>query len=161
MRVSLLSCVRREVFAAVLLLAMALFSADFAFSADASGPTEAVAQAAEKLRLAMLEGDELTLNALTDEHLTYGHSQGMIQNRSEFVRYLVGPKAPGKFNAISLSEQSIQVLGDVAVIRHTFDAENARPDGSTSKAHIHGLQVWKQDKAGWKLVARQACPLKI
>ena len=117
----------------------------------------AVATAVEALRAAMVSGDEKALNALTDDHLTYGHSHGKIQNKAEFVKFLVGPKAPGKFNWIKISNQTIDVVGKNALVRHTFDAQNEEPDGKITKAHIVLLQVWTKDKGSWKLLARQAC----
>jgi ketosteroid isomerase-like protein len=128
-------------------------------AAETSGAATAVATAVEALRAAMVSGDEKALNALTDDHLTYGHSHGKIQNKAEFVKALVGPKAPGKFNWIKLSNQTIDVVGKNALVRHTFDAQNEEPDGKISKAHILVLQVWTKEKGSWKLLARQACPL--
>jgi ketosteroid isomerase-like protein len=119
----------------------------------------AVENAVEALRVAMVAGDEKVLKALTDDHLTYGHSHGNLQDKGLFVKTLVGPNAEGKFNWIKLSGQTIDVVGDTALVRHVFDAENLPPDGKITTAHILVLQVWKHEKASWKLLARQACPL--
>jgi hypothetical protein len=108
---------------------------------------------------AMVSGNEKEMNALVDDHLTYGHSHGLLQDKTAFVKNLVGPNAPGKFNWIKLSKQTIDMVGKVALVRHVFDAENVLPDGKITKAHILVLQVWMQEKGGWKLLARQACPL--
>jgi len=121
--------------------------------------TASVAAAVEALRAAMVSGNEMEMNALVDGHLTYGHSHGLLQDKAAFVKNLVGPNAPGKFNWIKLSNQTIDVVGRVALVRHVFDAENVLPDGKITKAHILVLQVWMQEKGGWKLLARQACPL--
>jgi hypothetical protein len=121
--------------------------------------TAPVATAVEALRVAMVSGNEKEMNALVDDHLTYGHSHGLLQDKTAFVKNLVGPNAPGKFNWIKLSKQTIDMVGKVALVRHVFDAENVLPDGKITKAHILVLQVWMQEKGGWKLLARQACPL--
>jgi hypothetical protein len=127
-------------------------------AAEPTGEAAKVAMAVEALRAAMVAGDEKQLNALTDDHLTYGHSHGMLQNKAVFVKYLVGPKAPGKFNWIKISNQTIEVVNShVAWVRHTFDAENEEPSGKITKAHIILLQVWMKEKGSWKLLARQAC----
>ncbi len=118
-----------------------------------------VASAIEALRVAMVSGNEKELNALVDDHLTYGHSHGKLQNKAEFVKYLVGPKAPGKFKWIKISNQTIDIVGKIALVRHTFNAQNEDPNGKITNAHIHVLQVWTKEKGGWKLLARQACPL--
>jgi ketosteroid isomerase-like protein len=129
-------------------------------AAEVSGDSATVAIAVEALSAAMVAGDENALNALANDHLTYGHSSGFLQNKTAFVKYLAGPNAPGKFNWIKLSDQTIDVVGDVALVRHVFDAENVSPDGKTSSAHILNLQVWMNETGGWKLLARQACPLQ-
>ena len=119
----------------------------------------AVEQAVEALRVAMVAGDQKALEAMVEDHLTYGHSHGMLQDKAAFVKFLVGPKAEGKFNWIKLTGQTVDVVGDTALVRHVFDAENLPPDGSKTSAHILVLQVWKKEPEGWKLLARQACPL--
>jgi len=146
------------------MIAAGLIASAFVFvsplqAAEPSGAAAAVATAGEALRTAMVSGDEKTLNALTDDHLTYGHSHGKLQNKAEFVKALVGPKAPGKFNWIKLSNQTVDIVGKIALVRHTFDAQTEEPDGKIGKAHILVLQVWTKEKGSWKLLARQACPL--
>ena len=127
-------------------------------AAEPSGAAAAVATAVEALRTAMVSGNEKELNALVNDHLTYGHSHGMLQNKATFVKFLVGPKAPGKFNWIKITNQTIDMVNShIAWVRHTFDAQNEEPSGKITKAHIILLQVWMKEKGSWKLLARQAC----
>ena len=146
--------------AAIALLGAFLIATTFVSplqAAEPSGDAAKVAAAAEALRAAMVAGNEKEMNALTDDHLTYGHSKGALQNKTEFIKALAGPKAPGKFNWIKTSNQTVEVVGKVAWVRHTFDGENQLPDGKITNAHIMVLQVWKKDGGKWKLFARQAC----
>ena len=149
---------RRAAFAVI---GAVLIACTFVSPLQAAEPTGAAAQVAtavEALRAAMVAGDEKQLNALTDDHLTYGHSHGMLQNKTEFVKFLVGPKAPGKFNWIKISNQTIEMVNShIAWVRHTFDAQNEEPSGKITKAHIILLQVWMKEKGSWKLLVRQAC----
>ncbi|PWC56154.1 nuclear transport factor 2 family protein [Azospirillum sp. TSO22-1] len=115
-----------------------------------------VTKAVEALRVAMLAGDGPALKALTMEPLTYGHSNGRLEDKAAFVASLEGKNA---FKTLDLSDHAIQVVGDTAIARHTFDAVNNLPDGKTSTAHIKVLQVWKKDGGAWKLLARQSAPL--
>ncbi|HYH37717.1 MAG TPA: nuclear transport factor 2 family protein [Azospirillum sp.] len=115
-----------------------------------------VAKAVEALRVAMLAGDGAALKALTMEQLTYGHSNGRLEDKAAFVASLEGKNA---FKTLELSDHAIQVVGDTAIARHTFDAVNNLPEGKTSTAHIKVLQVWKKDGGAWKLLARQSAPL--
>ena len=117
---------------------------------------QSVAKAVNALRDAMLAGDGATLRAMTMDQLTYGHSNSRLEDKAAFVASLDGKNA---FKALDLSEHAIQVIGDIAVARHTFDSVNNLPDGKTNTAHIRVLQVWKKVDGTWKLLARQASPL--
>ena len=143
--------------AVLILVGAVLIATTLVPPAQAAEPSVAVANAVEALRVAMVAGNEKEMSALTDDHLTYGHSKGALQNKAEFIKALVGPKAPGKFNWIKLSDQKVEVVGNLAWVRHVFDGENQLPDGQITKAHIMVLQVWKKEKGKWKLFARQAC----
>jgi ketosteroid isomerase-like protein len=149
---------RRATLAAFTILAVA-GAGGAARAAQPSPEAAAVEKAVEALRVAMVAGDGKVLDALVEEHLTYGHSHGMLQNKAEFIKFLVGPKAPGKFNWIKLSQQTVDLVDNTALVRHVFDAENVLPDGTLTSAHILVLHVWKKEPGGWKLLARQACPL--
>ena len=123
--------------------------------ADDDDPQQ-VEKAVNALRDAMVAGDGATLRAMTMDQLTYGHSNSRLEDKAAFVASLDGKSA---FKALDLSDHSIQVIGDVAVARHTFDSVNNLPDGKTNTAHIRVLQVWKKTDGRWKLLARQASPL--
>ncbi|WP_176082186.1 nuclear transport factor 2 family protein, partial [Paraburkholderia tropica] len=96
-----------------------------AATSHASGDA-AVAKAVEQLRVAMVAGDEATLKKLTEPELSYGHSSAHIEDRAEFLKDLVGT---GAFKSVTLSNQTVKVVGDNAIVRHVFDSENNQPDG--------------------------------
>ena len=123
-----------------------------ALADDAADVTKAV----EALRTAMFKGDKAALEALTMAELTYGHSNGRVENQAEYVASLAGKTS---FQSLDWTAFKTIVAGDNAVVRHTFDAVNILPDNKTSKAHIHVLTVWKKVGGAWKLLARQAAPL--
>jgi ketosteroid isomerase-like protein len=143
---------RRVVLAA---LGAATLAAAITGPARATDP-DSVAAAVEALRTAMVSGDGRALAALIADDLTYGHSNGRLENRGQFLASLDGKNA---FKSIDLTKQTITLDGDVAVVRHVFDGVNNLPDGKTSTAHIAVLQVWKRYGNTWKLLARQAAPL--
>jgi ketosteroid isomerase-like protein len=116
----------------------------------------ALGAAVEALRAAMVSGDGHALTALVTDSLTYGHSNGRLEDKALFLAALDGKNA---FKSIDLSKQTVSVDGDVAVVRHVFDCVNNLAEGKTSTAHIAVLQVWKNYSGAWKLFARQAAPL--
>jgi ketosteroid isomerase-like protein len=137
-------------------LAMSAAIAPLSGALAADDDQQLVAKAVNALRDAMLAGDGATLRAMTMDQLTYGHSNSRLEDKAAFVASLDGKNA---FKALDLSDHAIQVIGDIAVARHTFDSVNNLGDGKTNTAHIKVLQVWKKVDGTWKLLARQASPL--
>jgi ketosteroid isomerase-like protein len=125
-------------------------------SCAAASDIASVADAIERLRAAMLAGDGATLKTLVADDLTYGHSSGLLEDRKAFLTNLDGTSS---FESLVLSNQTITIVGDNAIVRHIFDSENNLPDGRTSRAHVGVLQVWNKQATGWRLLARQAFSL--
>ena len=113
----------------------------------------AVAAAVEALTKAMLAGDRAGLMAVTHERLSYGHSAGRIENRQQFIDPLVNKTSV--FRSITVSDQTIDVVGDDAIVRHVLRGES-ESGGRVNPVNIGILQVWKKQPDGWKLLARQA-----
>ena len=113
----------------------------------------AVAAAVEALTKAMLAGDRAGLMAVTHERLSYGHSAGRIENRQQFIDPLANRTSV--FRSITVSDQTIDVVGDDAIVRHVLRGES-ESNGRVNPVNIGILQVWKKQPDGWKLLARQA-----
>jgi len=122
----------------------------------ANAECDNVARAVERMRMAMLASDAATLRTLVDGKLTYGHSSGSLQDHDDFIESLDGTNS---FKSLILSKQTVEIVGDNAIVRHVFDSENNLPDGKTSTAHIGVLQVWRKHPDSWRLLARQAFAL--
>ena len=131
---------------------MSLISLAFAQSAD----EREVAAAVESLRKAMVDADKSALENLAAEELSYGHSNGLIQNKAEFVEAIASGK--NDFKTIELSEQTIKIAGNTAIVRHKFNAEVVN-NGIPGTAHIGILLIWQKQQGKWKLLARQAVKL--
>lgn len=112
-----------------------------------------VADAVEQLRAGMVNGDKATLEKLTAEKLSYGHSNGLIQDKKEFVEKIVS--GASDFATIDLSEQTISISDKVAIVRHILNAKT-NDNGKPGEAHLKVLLIWQKQKGGWKLLARQA-----
>src|SRR5262245_39937056 len=81
----------------------------------------AVAAAVETLRKAMIDADKAALEKCTASDLSYGHSGGKVETRAEFVDALVAGKSD--FVQITLTDQTIKIVGDAAIVRHTLQGE--------------------------------------
>ena len=118
--------------------------------------TKNVVLAVDQLYEAMVYRDRTTLEKLTLDGLTYGHSSGNIENRTEFLEAVVN----GSFTYISIdpSEQTIHLSGETAVVRHIFNVK-AVNEGESLTIRIGVMMVFKKKMDQWKLLARQAYKL--
>jgi ketosteroid isomerase-like protein len=134
------------------LLAIAVLFTTLTMHAQTKQEKE-VAAAVETLRKAMIDGSETALNNIAADILTYGHSSGKVETKQEFVSTLVSGKSD--FVSIDLTDQTIQVNGDVAIVRHLLSAQT-NDGGKPGEVKLKILTVWQKQKGGWKMVARQA-----
>ena len=113
----------------------------------------AVAQAVEKLRVAMISADRSQLEALTAPQLSYGHSAGVVESRTQFLDVVAGKRTV--YKTITLSDQSLTMAGDNAIVRHVFSTD-FESDGKPNSSRVGVMQVWHKQGGQWRLLARQA-----
>ena len=101
----------------------------------------------------MIEADRVTLEGLTSDSLSYGHSTSRIEDKKEFVDNIVSGKSD--FVTIDLTEQTISISGNVAVVRHVLSA-TTNDSGNPGTTKLKVLLIWQKEKGKWKLLARQA-----
>ena len=133
----------------ILLLLATTAIPSFSQSKDEKEITDAV----DGLRMAMVSGDKAALEKWTAENLSYGHSSGKVENKKDFVENIVSGKSD--FVTIDLSNQTVQVTGKTAIVRHAFSA-TTNDGGKPGNVKLLILLVWQKQKGGWKLLARQA-----
>ena len=114
---------------------------------------QAVSVAVESLRKALVDPDKATLDALVLDELTYGHSNGLLQDKAAFETALLSKSSD--FVTMDLTEQTIKVVGNTAWVRHILTA-TTNDGGKPGTAHLSVLLVWLKQKGQWRLFARQA-----
>jgi uncharacterized protein DUF4440 len=119
--------------------------------AAAEGEEGAVKQAVEAFRKAQLASDRAALEKLVADQLSYGHSGGRVENKTQFL----DGAAKSRWKAIGVSEETDSVVGSNAVTRFLFTGEN-ESDGKVNAVKIGVLMVWLKQEGNWKLLARQA-----
>lgn len=134
-------------------LAAALIAAPLVAHAQATPDEQAVASVVEKLRAAMVDPDQAVLKDLTSPLLSYGHSGGKIDTQASFIGALMDGSSD--FVSITLSDQTISVSGNVAVVRHTLSGAT-NDGGKPGNVTIKVLTVWQKEGSQWRLLARQA-----
>ncbi len=115
-------------------------------------------KAVEQLKTALLSGDESQLRAISSTHLSYGHSNGLIENQDAFVATLISGKSA--FLSIDLSEQTVDQIENTAIVRHTLFAKT-KNDGVLGEVKLKVLMIFQKEKGQWKLLARQAVKIPI
>ena len=130
---------------------MGLWRSSLALAASAD--EAAVAQAVEALRQAIFSQEKTQLEALCAEQLSYGHSDGRVENKAQFINGVMTRKALLK--SLTLSDHTIAIVGADAIARHTWASES-ETDGKPTSTKIGVLQVWQQQGGTWKLLARQS-----
>jgi hypothetical protein len=118
-----------------------------------SADEAAVAQAVEALRKAIFGQEKPQLEALCAEQLSYGHSDGRVETKAQFINGVMTRKAIVK--SITLSDHTIAIVGIDAIARHTWVSES-ETDGKLTSTKIGVLQVWQKQGGDWKLLARQS-----
>ena len=122
-------------------------------AASAQGGDEAaVAQNVEILRKAQLEADRASLAQVTSDQVSYGHSDGRVETKEQFIAGVMNRKQVVK--SLTFPDLKLSVAGDAAIVRHIFLSESEL-DGKATTTRIGALQVWQKQGGTWKLLARQ------
>jgi len=116
------------------------------------GDEAAVAQNVEIFRKAQLEADRAKLAQVTSDQVSYGHSDGRVETKEQFIDGVMNRKQVVK--SLTFPDLKLSVVGDAAIVRHIFLAESDL-DGKTTTTRIGALQVWQKQGGAWKLLARQ------
>ena len=125
----------------------------FSSSVGAQGGDEAgVTQSVETLRKALLEPDKAKLAQVTSDQVSYGHSDGRVETKEQFVNGVMTRKQVVK--SLAFPDLKLSVVGNAAIVRHIYLAESEL-DGKATTTKIGALQVWQKQDGTWKLLARQ------
>lgn len=137
---------------AVVIGTVALAGVPQVASADVADAA-AIKGAVEGLRQAMLGADKAKLEALTADQLSYGHSAGKLETKSEFVDVIASKKTVYKM--LEWTDVTVAVVGTTAIVRHNWTGLSVT-DGKESPSKIGVLQAWTKVGNDWKLLGRQA-----
>lgn len=119
----------------------------------AFGQTGFLKDAVSKLEVALVKKDSVTLKKLLHPKLSYGHSNGWVENKQEVISDLFNGKLT--YVKIESSDYQWQALKDWASVRSTSKI-SYKVDGKNGELELHVLQVWVKTNKGWQLFARQA-----
>ena len=110
-------------------------------------------ESVKEFHQALVKKNTVSINQQTDKALSYGHSNGWVENKIDIIKDL----ETGYISYQSFKEDSITVAmnGTMANVRFVADI-TATMKGATSTFHLKVLEVWVKKGKRWVLFARQA-----
>ena len=109
--------------------------------------------AVEAYRKAMVDGNGAKLLEMSDDDMSFGHANGVVQTKVEFVKTVVDKTEV--FNSIKLYDHNLHVVGDLGIARHTFEADLVF-QGKNLQLVLNIVQTWKKQEGRWRLFLRQS-----
>lgn len=107
---------------------------------------------------ALLSANRDSLNSLTSDELSYGHSNGDMQTKSGFVDSLATKN--WAFTKLMATDKSIvSIDGNTAIVREKLFGTAKNVGKDTAKIALGVLQVWKKENGKWLLYGRQGFKL--
>ena len=85
-------------------------------SADAAADEAAVTENVEVLRKALLEANKAKLEQVASAQISYGHSDGRVETKDQFINGVMTRKQVIK--SLAFPELKVAVVGDAAIARH-------------------------------------------
>lgn len=119
---------------------------------------KAVLAAIETFKRGIIDADKELLGSIAAEELVYGHSNGKVQNKAEFIEEIVNSQPD--YSSIDMADQTIRICGNTAIVRHIYSAETTN-NGTPGHVKIGNMLVWQKQHGKWKLLARQAYKLPV
>lgn len=107
----------------------------------------------QELSTAILGRDSLLLHSLLADDVTYGHSNGWIQSKPQFIRSVMSGEQD--YKKIDVRKIDVRVLGNTAVVNLETDVSLIMT-GKPMDLDMDILLVWVKTGGDWKLVARQS-----
>lgn len=118
--------------------------------------TSYLKEAVVKLDKALIEKDTILLKQLLHKDVSYGHSNGWVETKSEVIKDLVNGKL--SYYKIDTKDLKWNMINNVATLRNTSDIKY-EVDGKAGELHLHVVQVWLKTNKGWQLITRQSAKL--
>ena len=125
-------------------------------TAPLSRDEAAVIASTDAHRAALFAGDAKALEALSAPQLSYGHSDGHVEDRITFVANATNGKT--KWLSLAYQDVTARIVGNAAITRYRFVGENETGDKKNS-VNLGVLMVWQKQQGEWRLLARSATKL--
>ncbi len=108
------------------------------------------------LKNSLIAKDSVTLSGLLANEVTYGHTNGLVQTKSQLIRDVVS--GVQDYKSIEPSDMNIRVFDKAAIVTMKSAVKmvfNTNP----LEFNMYVTLVWIQRDSEWKLEARQSVKL--
>ena len=127
-----------------------LLSSSLAIAADL---TQDIKKLDEQWASATVRKDFATLNRIMADDLKYGHGNGSVQTKQEFLAALRSDNM--NYREFKFEEVEASVFGDTAIIRSS-PRMSIKIDGKEQSFQARFLRVYAKRNGAWQMVAHQA-----
>jgi hypothetical protein len=132
------------------LLILLLFVSVFT---DAQTAEEKLTTTLKEFHQALVNKNTVSINQQTDKALSYGHSNGWVQTKTDVIKDL----ETGYIVYHSYKEDSLNIAMNGSMANARFVADiSATLNGNKLNFHLKVLEVWVKKGKRWLLFARQA-----
>jgi len=118
-----------------------------AFAAD---PADGLREASEGWRTAAIKQDKAGLDRWLADDLSYAHSNGLTQNKAEYIASVT--KGPAHYDTFHESDAKITIYGIAAVLT---GFEDVKP-GKGESYRVRKLEVYVKNNGRWQMAAHQS-----
>ena len=113
--------------------------------------------AMQQLDKALLQKDETVLKSVLHKDISFGHSNGWIQTKTDILNdFTSGKLTYNKFE--NNSSAIVSISKKYATVKTNTNAEGV-VNGTVFKLTLHIMQFWIKTKKGWQLIVRQSAKL--
>lgn len=105
------------------------------------------------LKNSLIMKDSVKLSNLLSDDVTYGHTNGMIQTKSELIRSIMSRDQD--YKSIEPSEMKVRIYDNTAIVNMKSEVK-MNYGGKPLELNMFVVLVWVKKDKDWKLVARQS-----
>jgi hypothetical protein len=110
----------------------------------------------QDLRNALLSKDSISLSVLLADDISYGHSSGLIQTKSQLIRDVMSGFQ--EYKSIEPSDLNVRIYDNTGIATLKLKV-NLNFGGKPMDLNLIATFTWVKINNAWKLVARQAVKL--
>ena len=123
------------------------------FLANAQTDEAKLTTTIKEFHQALVKKNTISINQQTDKALSYGHSNGWVETKSEMIKNL--ETGYTSYKSIKKDSLLITINENLANARFVGDYEVSLNGGNAVVYHLKVLEVWVKKGKRWLLFARQ------